>query len=481
MNPLWETSIRDLQKALRSGELTSRELVLGYLQRIQEHEKQGASLHAISELNPQALQLADALDRERRIRGERGPLHGIPILIKDNIATADQMHTTAGSLALADSYAARDAYLVEKLRQAGAILLGKTNMTEWANFMSHDMPNGYSSRGGQVRNPYAPGLFDCGGSSSGSGAAVAAGFTAAAVGTETSGSILNPAANHSLVGIKPTVGLISRSGIIPIAVSQDTPGPMARTVEDAAILLGTMTGVDEHDPATRASQGLSHYDYTPFLNKNGLRGARIGVVRSFAGNDMSEDQQLLYQAALTILEAQGAMLVHDISFPFDDSIDDPTVLFHEFKSGVNAYLSSLPASFPLRTLKDVIAWNKEHAEEALRYGQDILERSEGLSGSLTEPDYLASRLRDLTLSRTEGLDALFHDHQLDCVLFPHDFGEVVGAKAGYPSITVPAGYEPSGKPFGIMFTGRAFSEPQLIRIGYAYEQASLLRRPPLLV
>ncbi|QQE76385.1 amidase [Brevibacillus composti] len=480
MDHYTEASIRTLQLAMRTGKITSRELTIAYLERIMQHDKQGAGLNAIIEINPQALQIAEALDRERQIRGERGPLHGIPVLLKDNIATADQMHTSAGSLALAHAYASRDAFLVQRLRSAGAVILGKTNMTEWANFMSHEMPNGYSSRGGQVRNPYGPGLFDAGGSSSGSGAAAAAGFAAGAIGTETSGSILNPSANHALVGIKPTVGLISRSGVIPIAISQDTPGPMARTVEDAAILLGAMTGIDEEDPATAASEGHFFSDYTPFLDRRGLQGTRVGIVRSFQGEQMNADQLSLFQTALRVLEELGAVLVDDVRIPSESEPTDSAVLYYEFKTGVNAYLSRLPSAFPLRTLADVIAWNKAHADVALRYSQDILEQSQETSGTLTEPTYLLSRLRDLRWSRTEGLDAVLEQHQLDCLLYPHDFGYGIAAKAGYPSITVPAGFESSGKPFGIMFTGRAFSEPSLIRIGHAYEQASLLRKPPQL-
>lgn len=480
MNNLLEAGIRTLQKALAGGFTTSRELTLAYLERIAAHDKRGAGLNAISELNPDALHIADALDRERLIRGPRSPLHGIPVLIKDNIATADQMHTSAGSLALADSYAGRDAFVVQQLRSAGAIILGKTNMTEWANFISTAMPNGYSSRGGQVRNPYGPGRFDTGGSSSGSGAAIAAGFAAAAVGTETSGSILNPSANHSLVGIKPTLGLVSRTGIIPIATSQDTAGPMALCVEDAAILLGALTGVDSEDPATGASAGRSYTDYTPFLDKSGLRGARIGVVRTFADDVMTDDQRPLFEAVLRILQEQGAILVENIRIPSEQETWDSSVFYYEFKSGVNAYLSRLPASFSIRTLGDIIEWNKENADAALRYGQDILEKADQTGGSLTEAEYLDSRLRDLRQSRTEGLDAAFDQHQLDCLLFPHDFGADIAAKAGYPSISLPAGYEPSGNPFGIMFTGRAYSEPLLIRIGYSFEQASLLRVPPQL-
>lgn len=475
-----ESSILQWQEAMERGETTSRELTLSFLKRISEHDKQGVRIHAISEINPDALHIADALDRERAESGSRGPLHGIPILIKDNIATLDSMHTTAGSLALADSYASHDAFLVSRLRQAGAVILGKTNLTEWANFISDHMPNGYSSRGGQVLNPYGPGIFDVGGSSSGSGAAIAAGFAVAAVGTETSGSILNPSVRNSLVGIKPTVGLISRNGIIPIATSQDTAGPMARTVEDAAILLGVLAGFDPQDPATGRSVGLAPRDYRPFLDRNGLQGARIGIVRSHYLAKYDEEEQALYNTAVELLQQAGASVVDPVTIPSEKADWNNLVLIYEFKSGLNAYLKTLPASFPLRTLRDVLKWNQDHAEQALRYGQVLFERAEQTSGTLTEPEYIAQRLYDLEMSRVKGIDAVLREHKLDCLLFPHSEGAGIAARAGYPSVSVPAGYTACGKPFGVMFTGPAFSEPTLIKLAYAFEQASRLRVPPAL-
>lgn len=346
--------------------------------------------------------------------------------------------------------------------------------------MSEHMPNGYSSRGGQVRNPYGPGVFDVGGSSSGSGAAIAAGFAVVAVGTETSGSILNPSFRNSLVGIKPTVGLISRRGIIPISTSQDTAGPMARCVEDAAILLGALTGCDELDPVTGKSVGLAHSDYRPYLDASGLKGARIGIVRSRYLDKYEEEEKALYEAAVAQLKQAGATLVDPVSIPSEHVEWGPNVLLHEFKSGVNAYLKTLPASYPIRTLADVIAFNREHPEQALRFGQVLLERSNATSGTLTEAAYLNQRAFDLEMSREKGIDAVLREHDLDCLLFPGSEGYGIAARAGYPSVAVPAGYTSSGKPFGVVFTGTAFSEPTLIRSAYAYEQASRLRVPPQL-
>jgi amidase len=478
--PSHESSISQWQEAMERGMLTSRELTISFLQRISRYDKQGVTINAISEINPDALHIADALDRERAVSGSRGPLHGIPVLIKDNIATLDSMHTTAGSLALADSYASHDAFLVTRLRQAGAVILGKTNLTEWANFISDHMPNGYSSRGGQVLNPYGPGRFDVGGSSSGSGAAIAAGFAVVAVGTETSGSILNPSVHNSLVGIKPTVGLISRNGIIPIATSQDTAGPMARTVEDAAILLGVLAGFDPQDPATGRSVGLAPNDYRPYLDPNGLQGTRIGIVRSHYLDKYDSEDQALYDAAIAHLEQAGATIVDPVTIPSEKADWNNLVLIYEFKSGLNAYLKTLNPDFPLRTLQDVLKWNEQHAEQALRYGQALFEQAERTSGTLTEPEYLNQRLYDLKMSRANGIDAVLQEHQLDCLLFPNSSGAGIAAKAGYPSVCVPAGYRSTGKPFGVTFTGTAFSEPTLIKAAYAFEQASLLRRPPAL-
>ncbi|MGG4441083.1 amidase family protein [Brevibacillus fortis] len=478
MSLIHDTSILDWQTAMTEGQTTSRELTLAFLQRIATYDKQGIRINAISELNPDALAIAESLDRERTVSGSRGPLHGIPVLIKDNIATSDKMHTTAGALALSDAFASADAFVVAKLREAGAVLLGKTNLTEWANFVSNDMPDGYSSRGGQVLNPYGPGVLDVGGSSSGSAAAIAAGFAVVAVGTETSGSILHPAEHNSLVGIKPTVGLISRSGIIPISHSQDTAGPIARTVADAAILLGSLTGVDANDPVTGKSDGLTHTDYLPFLHADGLQSARIGVVRSRFLAECEDEEIALYEAAIEKLKEAGATVIDAVTIPTENADWDRHVLVHEFKVGVNAYLKTLPASYPIRSLQDVIAFNRAHAEQALLYGQELLEESEQTSGTLTEPEYLANRLFNLEMSQKQGLVAVMKEHQLDALLYPGSTGYAIPAKAGYPSITVPAGYTSAGKPFGIMLTGLAFQEPTLLRLAYAYEQATRLRVAP---
>ncbi|MBG9946015.1 amidase family protein [Brevibacillus formosus] len=478
MSLIHETSILEWQAAMTAGTTTSRELTLAFIERIATYNKQGIRINAICELNPDALAIADSLDRERAVSGSRGPLHGIPVLIKDNIATYDKMHTTAGALALADSFASADAFVVTKLREAGAVLLGKTNLTEWANYISNDMPDGYSSRGGQVLNPYGPGVLEVGGSSSGSAAAIAAGFAVVAVGTETCGSILHPAEHNSLVGIKPTVGLISRSGIIPISHSQDTAGPMARTVTDAAILLGALTGIDENDPVTGKSEGLGHTDYLPFLDADGLRGARIGVVRSRFLAECDDEEIALYEAAIEKLREAGATVIDAVTIPTENAKWDRQVLVHEFKVGVNAYLKTLPASYPIRSLQDVIAFNQAHEEQALLYGQELLVESERTSGTLTEPEYLANLLFDLEMTQKQGLDAVMKEHELDALLYPGSTGYAIPAKAGYPSITVPAGYTSAGKPFGIMLTGLAFQEPTLLRLAYAYEQATRLRVAP---
>ena len=466
---------------MAEGRMTSEGLVAAYLERIAAHDKQGARLNTILEINPDALFIARALDHERATAGPRSPLHGIPVLLKDNIDTGDQMHTTAGSLALAGSYAPRDAFVAAQLRKAGAVILGKANMTEFANFMADNMPSGYSSRGGQVLNPYLPETMTPSGSSSGSAAAVAANLTAVAVGTETSGSILSPASHCSVVGIKPTVGLISRTGIIPIAFSQDTAGPMARTVADAALLLGAMTGQDPRDPATLASVGRALTDYTPFLDPNGLKGARIGVPRKGVYWEIEEGEQELFDAAIAVLKSLGAEVVDPAEMPWAETgYWKSTVMEHEFKVAMNSYLASLGPGAPVKTLQEIIAFNNAHAEAALRYGQKVLEASEATSGTLTEPAYIQDRARDIRLSTVEGIDAVLNEHRLDALFFLAEGGCWVAARAGYPSVSVPAGYTPAGRPMGVMFTGRAWSEPMLIKFAYAYEQATRRRRPPTL-
>lgn len=476
---LEETSIQEMQAAMSSGKLTSKSLVLMYLDRIATYDKQGISIHSILEINPDVLHIAEALDLERSKNGPRGPLHGIPVLLKDNIDTADKMHTSAGSLALANSFAPEDSFIVSLLRKAGAIILGKTNMTEWANFMTLDMPTGYSSRGGQVLNPYGPGEFIVGGSSAGSGAAVASNFTALAIGTETSGSILSPASQNSIVGIKPTVGLISRSGIIPISHSQDTAGPMARTVTDAALLLGVLVGIDEKDPVTMSNSDPALTNYTPFLDPEGLKGARIGIPRDFY-KGLSEDKLALMNEAIEKLKSEGAIIVDPVSIPSASSKWDINVLLYEFKSDLNAYLNRLHPNVAVHSLKEVIEFNNKHQEATLKYDQKLLIESEQTSGTLTEPAYIKSREKDLYLSQAQGIDNVMNEHQLDALLFANNFGAGIPAKAGYPSITVPGGYTSAGEPLGVTFSGRAYSEPTLIKMAYAYEQATKHRVAPKL-
>jgi amidase len=476
-----EATVLDLGNAMEAGLVSSEQLVLGYLARIATIDKQGPMLNSVLEVNPDALFIAQACDRERERSGPRGPLHGVPILLKDNIDTHDKMHTSAGSLALANSFAPNDAFLVTRLRQAGAVILGKVNMTEWANFITQGMPGGYSSRGGQVLNPYLPGQQTTGGSSAGSGVAVAANLAAIAVGTETSGSIISPATNNSVVGIKPTVGLISRSGIIPISMSQDTAGPMARTVTDAAILLGALTGIDPADPATAVSVGHAHTDYTQFLDAAGLKGARIGIPRGAYFEKLSDSERDLFDRAVLAMREQGAVIVDPVDIGWLEAGSwDSKVLTYEFKAALNAYLSSLGAVAPFKTLREIIAFNLLDPEASLKYDQKLFIEAEATSGTLTEPTYLLDRLNDLRRSRTEGIDKSMNEHELDALLFPAAWGCWLGARAGYPSINVPAGYTTEGGPFGITLTGRAWSEPTLIRLGYGFEQATNLRVPPQL-
>jgi amidase len=475
---LEEAAILDMARAMEAGEITSRELVLMYLQRIAEYDRGGPGINSVLEINPDAVYIAEAMDRERALAGPRGPLHGIPVLIKDNINTRDKMHTSAGSLALKDSYAPYDAFIVKRLRKAGAVILGKANMTEFANFMTENMPSGYSSRGGQVLNPY--GDFTPGGSSSGPGAATACNFCAAAVGTETSGSILSPSNQNMIAGIKPTVGLVSRTGIIPIANSQDTAGPMARTVSDAAILLGALTGEDEDDPATLSSKGRAYSDYRRFLNKGGLQGARIGVPRKYFWDELSEDEKAIMEEAIETIKGQGAEVVDPIDIESAGQLENLNVLIYEFKPAMNAYLSSLGSDAPMRTLSQIIEYNDAHSEETLKYGQIILKKSDETSGTLTDPIYINDRLNDLRLSRTEGIDRVMKEQNLDALIFPGPMGSDIAARAGYPSVLVPAGLTSKGEPLGVAFTAGAYSEPALIKFAYAYEQASKKRVQPKL-
>lgn len=486
-----ETTIAELQAAMQAGKLSARALVDEYVERIEKIDRKGAAVNSVIELNPEARAIADALDRERKERRARSPLHGIPVLIKDNIDTADRMMTTAGSLALVGARRSRDAFVAQRLREAGAVILGKTNLSEWANFRSTHSTSGWSGRGGQTRNPYALERNPCG-SSSGSAVAVAANLCAAAVGTETDGSIVCPSSANALVGFKPTLGLVSRSGIIPIAHSQDTAGPMTRTVADAALLLGVLAAIDPRDAATAGSRGRAHADYTKFLDPQGLRGARIGVARKFFGFNDRVDK--LINEAIDAMKRLGAVVVDPADVPTAGKFDDSEfeVLLYEFKADLNKYLAGLDAS-PVRSLKEIIAFNEHNREREMPYfGQELLIRAEA-KGTLASREYLLALRKNRRLSRTEGIDAVMLKHRLDAIVAPtggpawttdlvngdHFSGSSSSpaAVAGYPNITVPAGYV-YGLPVGISFFGRAYTEPALIRLAYAFEQATKHRQPP---
>jgi amidase len=489
---LEEATLHGLGADLASGKRTARSLVEAYTARIEALDRRGPELRFLLELNPDALAIADELDAERKAKGPRGPLHGIPILLKDNIATADKMNTTAGSLALVGAVAKRDSFVAERLRAAGAVILGKTNLSEWANFRSTHSSSGWSGRGGQCRNPYALDRTPSG-SSSGSGSAVAASAIPVAIGSETDGSIVSPSAAASLVGIKPTIGLVSRSGIIPISHSQDTAGPMARTVTDAAILLGALTGVDPRDTATADSPGRAQTDYTKFLDPNGLRGVRIGVPRKrFFGYSVATDR--IAEAALEVMRKQGAILVDPAELETAGQFDDTEleVLLYEFKADLNQYLADLDSS-PVRTLKELIDWNEKNASREMPYFQQELFLQAQAKGPLSDDAYQKALDKNHRLSRRDGIDATMMKHKLDAIVAPTQGpawlidlvnGDSAGgssttpaAVAGYPSITVPAGYS-FGLPVGMSFFGAAWSEPLLLKIAYAFEQATKHRRAP---
>jgi amidase len=478
-----EADIASMEAVMETGSITSEELVREYLERIDQYDW---AINSILEINPDAIQIAKDLDRERKETGSRGRLHGIPILLKDNIDTQDKMHTSAGSIALADSYAVQDSFVAAKLRAAGAVLLGKTNMSEWSNFMSSSMPAGYSSRGGQVLNPYGPGEMFVSGSSSGSAAAVAANLSAASIGTETAGSIVGPASQHGVVGIKPTVGLVSRSGIIPISSSQDTPGPIARTVKDAVIVLGALTGTDGHDPAGCESESNFFQDYTPFLDARFLRHARIGIPRHYYEH-LDEERLAIMEAAIATLTNEGATIVDPVIVHVEQQNWNNDAITYEFKKGLNAYLSQVAESLPVHSLEDLIAYNLNHTEEALKFGQDTLIRSQ--ETTLTEETYLQKIQAYKELPLQQGIDYALDKDDLDALLLPGDVdGLYIAARLGYPLISVPAGYAIDGVidargnstkgPFGVVFSGRAFSEPTLIKIAYGFEQATHHRVPP---
>jgi amidase len=487
-----EITITDLQDGMKSGKFTARSLVEKYSARIDEIDKHGPAINSVLELNPDAFSTADRLDQERQAKGPRGPLHGIPVLIKDNIDTADRMMTTAGSLALIGSKPPKDSFVAEKLRAAGAVILGKTNLSEWANIRSSHSTSGWSGRGGLTKNPYALDRNPCG-SSSGSGAGVSANLCTAAIGTETVGSIVCPSSSNGIAGIKPTVGLVSRGGIIPISHSQDGAGPMCRTVRDAAIMLGALTGVDPRDSATENSQGKSLTDYARFCDPDGLKGARIGVARKYFGFNDAVDA--LMEQSLDAMKRQGATLIDPADIEtlgkFDES--ELLVFMYELKADLNAYLATLGPHAPVRTLKEIIDFNDRNRQKEMPYfGQDLFLKADA-KGPLTEKAYLDALEKNHQLARTEGIDATMDKYHLDAIVAPtggpawitdlvngdHVAGgsSNAAAVAGYPNINVTAGFI-SALPVGISFFGRAWSEPTLIRLAFAFEQTVKARHSP---
>ncbi len=488
-----EASVIDLQAAMASGQVSSESLVRLYLTRIRAFDQHGPTINSVIELNPDALAIAKELDRERKRKTVRGPLHGIPVLLKDNIATLDTMQTTAGALALMGQKPNRDAAIVKRLRDAGAVIIGKTNLSEWANFRSSRSTSGWSSRGGLTKNPY---MLDrnTSGSSSGSAAAIAASLATLAVGTETDGSIVSPASINGLVGLKPTLGLVSRDGIIPIAHSQDTAGPMTRTVADAAALLTVLAGADARDTSTRNAAAYTQ-DFTKFLARDGLKGKRLGVVRNLfaAPNDLAA---AVIERALAVLKSEGATLIDVPDVPNADKYEQSEydVLLYEFKADLAGYLAEFTPNAPIKSLADVIAFNNKHREKVMpHFEQEHFMRAQS-KGPLTEKAYLDALANNQKFSREEGIDRVLKEHKLDALVAPTgapawltDFvrGDNSGASfsspaavAGYPHITVPAGFV-QGLPVGISFVGTAWSEPTLLAIAYAYESASKARRAPM--
>lgn len=513
-----DAPMSDIIEALASGQVTATALTKAYLARIAAYDRNGPALNSVRVLNPDALAIAAKLDGARP--SAKRPLAGVPILVKDNIGTSDKQPTTAGSLALEGARAKRDATVVKLLRKAGAVILGKANLTEFANILAIDMPSGYSSLGGQVKNPYVPALMDDrgiplvdpGGSSSGSAVAVAAGLCAASIGTETSGSLLHPATRNGLVTVKPTVGLISRAGIVPVAHSQDTAGPMTRTVRDAAMLLNVLAAKDPRDPATERQRRPA--DYTADLARDAMKGVRIGVPSDPADplNDcyygkLPPHGAKLMAETIRVLEDLGAVIVrasmptrgwiagpgtgmavlnrNPLSSNKGNPTGSPIVFLYELKHGLNLYLKDWATNTEIKTMADIIAFNTAHAKEALRFGQDLFLASDLTKGDLSEREYKSARAMDLLAARTHGMDAYMNQHKLDAVLFPGATGAAIAAKAGYPSVMVPAGFVSGadGKdtpdyPLGVSFAGRAWSEHKLLRLAYAYEQASHMRKAP---
>ena len=490
--PSAESTVAELQAGMQSGRYSAREVTEMYLARIESVDRRGPALNSVIEVNPEAIAIAESLDQERRAGRVRGPLHGITILIKDNIDTADRMQTTAGSLALEGSIAPKDAGIVERLRAAGCVLLGKTNLSEWANFRSTNSSSGWSGRGGQTKNPYVLDRNPCG-SSAGSGAAGSASLATITIGTETDGSIVCPASINGLVGIKPTVGLWSRSGIIPISHTQDTAGPMCRTVADAAVLLGPLTGVDPRDPATTASRGRAETDYRRFLDRAGLKGARIGVMRKHMG--VSAKTEVVYDDAIRALTAAGAVIIDpvDLADPGPLGTAEWQVLAYEFKAGVEAYLATLGPTIPHRTLADLIAFNLANRNREMpHFAQETFDRAAKL-GPLSSPEYRSALATCRRLARTEGLDRRLNQFRLDAIIgvtagpsWPIDLvngdrftggSSTSAAVAGYPNITVPMGHV-GGLPVGLSFMGRAWSEGRLLQLASGFEQATQARFAP---
>src|SRR5246500_3271732 len=487
-----EITITELQDGMKSGKFTAHSLLERYTARINEIDKQGPAVNAVIELNPDAEAIADSLDQERKAKGTRGPLHGIPVLIKDNIDTADRMMTTAGSLALVGSKPPKDSFVAQRLRAAGAVILGKTNLSEWANIRSSHSTSGWSGRGGLTKNPYALDRNPCG-SSSGTGAGVSGNMAAGGIGTETDGSVVCPSSINGLAGIKPTVGLVSRAGIIPISHSQDTAGPMCRTLRDAAIMLGALTGIDPEDSYTTESQGKSYTDYTQFLDANGLKDARIGVVRKFFG--FSDGVDGIMAEAIDVMKKQGATVIDPAEIEtlgkFDDS--ESLVFDFELKADIEKYLAGLGPASPVKTLADLIEFNNRKPQKERPYlGRGVFWRPRG-RGSLTSREYINALEKNHRLARIEGIDAVMDKHKLDALIAPtggpawitdlitgDHFGggsSNAAAVAGYPNINVTAGYM-FGLPVGISFFGRAWSEPTLLKLAYGFEQATQARKPP---
>lgn len=474
-----QITLDDLQRALSSGQISSVGLVEAYLARI---DRLNPALNAVREVNKGALEHAAIADRERREGRVRSPLHGIPVMLKDNIGTDDGMHTTCGVHALADLRTPFDAHVAARLRAGGAILLGKANCPDFCDYMASTMPSGHSTTGGTIINPHGRQAYGRGGgSSTGVAASVAAALAPVGVGSETQNSIQAPCANTSLVGIKPTWGLVSRAGMVPLATTQDTAGPIARSVRDAAILLSVIAGPDLADSITLAGLGARHADYSVFCVPTGLAGARIGIPRRmFFGKDGKQEIDEVAEAALPAMHEAGAILVDPADIPTAPTVMPmlSRVFRTDFKAGLNAFLRSCGDASRVRSMAEIVAHNEQHGAAAIPFGQDLLVAAEATAGDWSEPAYHRDRARDIRLTRAEGIDAALAEHRLDALAVPMDFASKFTGKAGYPAITVPCGFTPDGSPVGITFIGTAWSEPKLIAIAYAFEQVAQARRPP---